>query len=70
VVFTDPPYRLDTAYLATLLEELAGQGAVGPGSLIVLSRSTKSHMPVIPVNWTIARRLSYGDSIVLVYQAQ
>jgi 16S rRNA (guanine966-N2)-methyltransferase len=70
LVFTDPPYRLPMAYLGALLEELAGQGAVGPGSLIVLSRSTKSHMPVIPLNWHIARRLRYGDSVVLVYQAR
>ena len=70
LVFADPPYRLRTAYLEALLEELAGQGVVAPGGLIVLSRSTKSHIPVIPVNLPLARRLSYGDSIVLVYQAQ
>ena len=69
LVLIDPPYRLGLAYLGDLLEEIAGQGVVAPGALLVFSRSTKSHMPVIPVNLRLARRLSYGDSIVLVYQA-
>lgn len=69
VAFVDPPYRIHAGYLGTLLEEIAGQSVVSPGGLVVLSRETKSHMPVIPVNWRSERRLSYGDAIVLVYKA-
>jgi 16S rRNA G966 N2-methylase RsmD len=69
-VFVDPPYRLPIGSLEGLLRELAGQGVVAPGGSVVLSRETKSHMPVIPLNWRIERRLTYGDAIILVFQAQ
>ena len=67
LVFVDPPYRLPVALLEALLRELAGQGVVAS---VVLSRETKSDMPVIPVNWRLERRLSYGDAIILVLQVQ
>jgi len=70
LVFVDPPYRLPVALLEALLRELAGQGAVASGGAVVLSRETKSDMPVIPVNWRLERRLSYGDAIILVLQVQ
>jgi 16S rRNA (guanine966-N2)-methyltransferase len=70
LVFVDPPYRLPIGSLEGLLRELAGQGVVAPGGSVVLSRETKSHMPVIPLNWRIERRLTYGDAIILVFQAQ
>jgi 16S rRNA (guanine966-N2)-methyltransferase len=70
LVLVDPPYRLPAASLEALLREIAGQRVVTPGGLIVLSRETKSHMPVIPLNWRPERRLSYGDAIILVFQAQ
>ena len=56
--------------ISGLLREIAGQSVVTPGGLIVLSRETKSHIPVIPLNWRPERRLSYGDAIILVFQAQ
>ena len=70
LVLVDPPYRLPGASLEGLLREIAGQSVVTPGGLIVLSRETKSHIPVIPLNWRPERRLSYGDAIILVFQAQ
>jgi 16S rRNA (guanine966-N2)-methyltransferase len=66
LVVLDPPYRLDQPYLEALLAELAGQGVVEPGGRVVLSRSTRTYMPVIPLNWQLERRLSYGDSVVLI----
>jgi 16S rRNA (guanine966-N2)-methyltransferase len=68
VVFLDPPYRLEQPYLESLLDEIAGQGVVSPGGQVILSRSTKTYMPVIPVSWQLERRLSYGDSIVLIFR--
>jgi 16S rRNA (guanine966-N2)-methyltransferase len=70
LVFVDPPYRIPVGYLEDLLREIAGQGVVAPGGLIVLSRETRSNMPVIPLNWPLERRLSYGDAIILVFKAQ
>src|SRR5207244_7430532 len=66
LVVLDPPYRLDRPYLEALLAEIAGQGVVEPGGRVVLSRSTRTYMPVIPLNWQLERRLSYGDSVVLI----
>jgi 16S rRNA (guanine966-N2)-methyltransferase len=69
LVFLDPPYRLPGPDLDRLLEEIAGQGVLSAGARIVLSRSAKSYMPVIPVNWRLERRLPYGDALILVFRA-
>jgi len=68
LVVLDPPYRLEQPYLEGLLAEIAGHGVVDPGGRVVLSRSTRTYMPVIPVNWRIERQLSYGDSIVFIFR--
>ena len=68
LVILDPPYRLEQPELEALLSEIAGQGVVAPGGRVVLSRSTRTYMPVIPVNWLLERRLSYGDTLVFIYR--
>ena len=68
LVVLDPPYRLEQPYLDALLAEIAGQRVVAPGGRVVMSRSTRTYMPVIPVNWELERRLSYGDSIVFIFR--
>jgi 16S rRNA (guanine966-N2)-methyltransferase len=67
VILLDPPYRVQASYLDAVLAEIAGQGAAEPGATVALTRSRKSYMPVIPVNWRLERRLSYGDSAVLLF---
>ena len=68
LVVLDPPYRVPDAYLDAVLTEIAGQGAADPGASVVLTRSDRSYTPVIPLNWLVERRLSYGDSAVLIFQ--
>lgn len=68
LVILDPPYRLEQPELEALLSEIAGQGVVSPGGRVVLSRSTRTYMPVIPVHWPLERRLSYGDTLVFIYR--
>jgi 16S rRNA (guanine966-N2)-methyltransferase len=68
LVILDPPYRAPPDYLDAVMAELAGQGAAAAGAVIVLTRSDRSYTPVIPVDWRLERRLSYGDSAVLVFQ--
>jgi 16S rRNA (guanine966-N2)-methyltransferase len=68
LVLVDPPYRTPRPLLEALLDEMAGQGVVAPGGRVVLTRSSRSYMPVIPVNWALERRLSYGEAVVLVYR--
>jgi 16S rRNA (guanine966-N2)-methyltransferase len=68
LVILDPPYRLEQPELEALLSEIAGQGVVAPGGRVILSRSTRTYMPVIPVTWLLERRLSYGDTLVFIYR--
>jgi 16S rRNA (guanine966-N2)-methyltransferase len=68
LVILDPPYRTPAAYLDRVLAEIAGQGVAAPGATVVLTRSGRSYTPVIPVHWLLARKLSYGDSAVLLFQ--
>jgi 16S rRNA (guanine966-N2)-methyltransferase len=68
LVFLDPPYRLPEGDLDALISEIAGQGVAGPGARVVFTRERGSYTPVIAVNWLAERRLSYGDSVVLIYQ--
>jgi 16S rRNA G966 N2-methylase RsmD len=64
----DPPYRVPGPYLDAVLAEIAGQGSVAAAGIVVLTRSDRSYMPVIPVHWRPERRLSYGDSAVHLFQ--
>jgi 16S rRNA (guanine966-N2)-methyltransferase len=68
LVVVDPPYAMAAPELDHVLAAIEESGRVVPGGRIVLTRSTRSYMPVIPVNWLVERRLSYGDTLVLVFQ--
>jgi 16S rRNA (guanine966-N2)-methyltransferase len=68
LIILDPPYRLPGPYLGGVLSEIAGQGSAAARSTVVLTRSERSYTPVIPVDWLLERRLSYGDSAVLVFR--
>jgi 16S rRNA (guanine966-N2)-methyltransferase len=68
LVILDPPYREATDQLDAVLAELAGQGVVAGGGRVVLTRERESYTPVIPLHWLELKRLSYGDSVVLVLQ--
>jgi len=68
LILVDPPYRLPPAELDAVMAELAGQGVVAGGGRVVLTREKGSYTPVIPLHWPEVKRLSYGDSVVLVFQ--
>jgi 16S rRNA (guanine966-N2)-methyltransferase len=68
LVLLDPPYRTPADYLDRVLAEIAGQGIAAAGATVVLTRSGRSYTAVIPVHWLLARKLSYGDSAVLLFQ--
>jgi len=69
LVFLDPPYDVPEPAIDELLGEIGAHGAVARGGLVVVTRPIKSSTPVIPVDWSPDRRLSYGDAVVLVYMA-
>jgi 16S rRNA (guanine966-N2)-methyltransferase len=70
LVLLDPPYRAPQAYMEDLITEVAGQSVVAADGLVVLTRERQGYTPVIPLHWQLDRRLSYGDAIVLVFQAK
>ena len=70
LVILDPPYRLPEASVDALLNEIADRRLLAPGGQVLLTRHSRSYTPVIPLNWRIERQLSYGDAVILVFQAQ
>jgi 16S rRNA (guanine966-N2)-methyltransferase len=66
LVFADPPYE---DRVETLLPSLAG-GWLAEGWTVVLTRPARSSTHVIPVDWALARRLVYGDSLVFLYREE
>ena len=65
LVLADPPYDLSASELEGVLSELA-RGWLAPGWTVVLTRRKGSSMPVVPLHWAPARRLEYGDTLVLL----
>jgi 16S rRNA (guanine966-N2)-methyltransferase len=70
LILADPPYEISPADLDQTLRLVAEEGVAAPGARVVLTRSVRSYTPVIPLNWLVERRLSYGDTVVLVFAVQ
>jgi 16S rRNA (guanine966-N2)-methyltransferase len=66
LVLLDPPYEAGPSELDQVLRALDERWLSEAGGTVVLTRGTRSSMPVIPVNWLVSRRLEYGDSLVLI----
>jgi 16S rRNA (guanine966-N2)-methyltransferase len=67
LAFLDPPYDTPTQQIEHVLGLLA-QKALSPGWTLALTRPRRSSSVVIPVHFSLARRLRYGDNLVLVYR--
>jgi 16S rRNA (guanine966-N2)-methyltransferase len=68
LAFADPPYDLPMDKVGVAMGRLASGWLAGRCWTVALTRRTRSSMPVIPVDWRVARRLEYGDSLVLVFR--
>lgn len=68
LVFADPPYAIEESELDAVLAALGAGGPAEGSRRVVLTRPRKSSTPVIPVHWRLARRLTYGDTLLLVFQ--
>ena len=66
LVLADPPYELEGSELDAALAELARGWLAPSGWTVVLTRRKGSSTPVIPLHWLAARRLEYGDTLVLL----
>jgi 16S rRNA (guanine(966)-N(2))-methyltransferase RsmD len=69
LVFADPPYSATPDRVNALLEAVAA-GLLEAGGTTVLTRRSGSSTPVIPVHWLVAKRLEYGDTVVLIFQEE
>src|SRR5688572_13135087 len=69
LVFVDPPYDSGPSELDPVLAALDGKPLLRDGFTVALSRGSKSSNGVIPLHWVVARRLSYGDSVVTLIRS-
>jgi len=67
LILADPPYDHPPEAVDALVRGLIPLLAT-PGAPLVLTRGVKGYTPVVPVNLRVARRLRYGDSLILVYR--
>jgi 16S rRNA (guanine966-N2)-methyltransferase len=70
LVFLDPPYETGPAELDPVLAALAEKPLLREGFTVALSRGSRSSNGVIPLHWVVARRLSYGDSVVTLFRSR
>jgi len=68
LVLADPPYETAGPEVDRVLAGLASGWLAEPSWIVALTRRIGSSTPVIPVDWLVARRLEYGDTLVLVYR--
>jgi 16S rRNA (guanine966-N2)-methyltransferase len=70
LVFLDPPYEAAPSELDPVLAALDVKPLLRDGFTVALSRGSKSSNSVIPIHWVVARRLSYGDSVVSLIRSR
>lgn len=66
VAFLDPPYATPPERLRAVLASL--QPHLAPGATVVVSRPSRGPIDVIPVDLQVAKRLTYGDALILVLE--
>ncbi len=70
IVFLDPPYESGPPELDAVLALLDAKPLLRDGFTVALSRGSRSSNSVIPLHWAVARRLSYGDSVVTLFRSR
>lgn len=70
IAFLDPPYGDPAGEIEGVLQALSRGWLVQRDWAVVLTRPKRSSNLVIPVDWAVARRLDYGDSLVICYREE
>ena len=65
LVFLDPPYDLDAADLAQVLEALACPGLLAEAATVVIE-TRRDTPPSLPGEWTVRWDRAYGDTLLTV----
>jgi 16S rRNA (guanine966-N2)-methyltransferase len=68
VVLVDPPYAAPADEVEAVLRRLEAAWLAAPDWTVVLTRPGRGRAddPALPDGWRVARRLTYGDTLVLV----
>ena len=66
LVFLDPPYEVGADVLVPLLRDLAPR--LPEGAIVVLTRGSRGPQVEVPLPLVLTRRLTYGDTLVLVHR--
>ena len=64
IVFADPPYDIDSAYLNDLLRFVVLGGWVTPPGLVIVERSRRSARLSWPVGFARTWQRTYGETVV------
>jgi len=67
LAFLDPPYRTPQEELWTALSVLE-EGWLAQGFTVAVTRPRKDYSLGISVNWRVAKRLEYGDTLIVLYR--
>ena len=67
LVVLDPPYGAGPSVVEPVLLRL--DPLLREGFTVILSRGSRNPNDVIPLHWVVARRLSYGDSVVTLFRS-
>ena len=68
VVFLDPPYALGGP-IEGVLGRLGAGGLLSDRATVVLTRASRDPTLVVPIDWSLAKRLAYGDSVLTLYRS-
>lgn len=64
LAFLDPPYAMPPGALRRILQQTVER--LEPDGTVALTRPARSSNDVIPVDWPVVKRLSYGDTRILL----
>jgi 16S rRNA (guanine966-N2)-methyltransferase len=68
LVLADPPYAASAEEVGAVLGGLEAGWLTPSGWAVVLTRPSRADEPSFPGGWRVGRRLSYGDTLVIVYR--
>jgi 16S rRNA (guanine966-N2)-methyltransferase len=68
LVLVDPPYDVDEAAIAELLDRLATPGWLSPGATVSIERSVGSPV-VLPKSFRTGWERTFGDTLVIFVEA-
>jgi 16S rRNA (guanine966-N2)-methyltransferase len=68
LVLADPPYAISNDEVGEALEDLREGWLASSSWRVVLFRPSRLVEPKPPPGWEVGRRLTYGDTLVVVYR--